>query len=126
MTQKLDPDVQRYLTTLRRIPKEVRLSLGGRAFYLNDVPSCLCGWAVRDALLAMSGVEVEEGAYYWHDAVSTLGSSTAPRCVQLFGGSYEEWVDVFLGVTSAFRLPAIETAFTLAVMEAAGVARVRA
>lgn len=111
MTRNLDTDVQRYLTTLRRIPKEVRLSMATREYDMNDPATCVCGWAIRDELLRAVGSENESHGFVQNE------------CAERFGGEVESWDAIFDGVCYPERLPLIEEAFTLAVMEAVGASR---
>lgn len=78
--------------------------------------TCVCGWAIRDAVLAASGLATQPT---YGDAV--LG------CVARFGGTVDEWFEVFAGVTPTMEgasgipyscaFPAIEEAFAIAVAE---------
>lgn len=116
-----------YLRTLRRIPAEIRLSMATREFDMHDADMCITGWAIREALLRafgtmkrVPGMEV--------DGVKQCDPEASIRAAQtLYGGTREEWARIFWGVDGkdaqgnvawTSELPAIETAFTLAVAEA--------
>ena|SRR6185503_3398691 len=95
-----------YLTTLRRIPDDVILSMATREFQMYDPPSCICGWAMREDLLAATG---SQGG----------GHSGPVRCAARFGGTEQEWGAIFGGVTDTYGvLPRIEMAFVRRVDEA--------
>lgn len=101
----MNADVQRYLTTLRRIPPDVVRRMATREFnMLNDDSRCVCGWAIREAL---------------DDAVGRLtGTWSTDLCQQEFGGDFWEWAAIYHGVTD-LRLPFIfiEEAFARRVAE---------
>lgn len=102
-----------YLKTLRRIPKDVRLSMATREFWMFVGWACVCGWAVRDAVLAATGEESVHPAIVGHEG-DWLGATR-----KTFGGTRREWQRIYSGVCDDKTAPAIETAFTIAVMEAA-------
>ena len=103
--EPLDPEVERYLTTLRRIPVEVRQSMATREFDMGDPTTCVCGWAIQDSLTHAVGRAV-------------IYRDVKQMCVEQFGGSYDEWDAIFGGVCyTHVHLPNIETAFTIAVSE---------
>ncbi len=54
------------------------------------------------------------------DPMDVAQHFSAPALARRWGGTGQEWKDIYVGVCDA-RLPRIETAFTLRVMEAAGV-----
>lgn len=96
-------DYRPYLTTLRRIPPEVRQSMATREFDMISPWACVCGWAIRDAVLAATGEDTHR--------------YNSERCAARFGGTYAEWEAIFCDVCYVTTLPAIETAFTIAVAE---------
>jgi len=109
-TQINKQNVKNVLTTLRRIPNDTFLALGTEDFYMGSPYYCLCGNAVKQELLALVGHE-----YTYSDADL--------KCMELFGGDYQEWKNIFSGVcfssTEQFDqwgyaypiLPEIELAF---------------
>lgn len=94
----MNADVQRYLTTLRRIPPDVVRRMATREFNMLNDSRCVCGWAIREAL---------------DDAV---GRRSTDLCQQEFGGDFWEWAAIYHGVTD-LRLPFIEEAFARRVAE---------
>lgn len=103
---------QQYLKTLRRVPDDVILALGTREFEMDDGPTCLCGWIVKETLEKLKGIglklkEVEFDSW-----------DTGNSCQRLYGGSYGEWQDIFGGVTEEDNFPNIERAFVNRVIEA--------
>lgn len=101
----LDPKVEAYLTTLRRIPPEVRQSMATREFAISDPWSCVCGWAIREDILAATGEDVEP----------TVTDEFA--CSRVFGGTSDEWRAIFLGICYPDNTSLIEEAFAIAVAE---------
>jgi hypothetical protein len=102
---QLPEDVRGYLTTLRRIPAPVRQSMAAREFDMNWSETCVCGWAIRDALEAATGRDSQ-------------GYGTPGDCVRLFGGTDDEWYRIYYGVLPHNgKLRSIETAFAIAVAE---------
>jgi hypothetical protein len=97
-----------YLKTLRRIPDDVILSVATRDLELDHAQTCLCGWAVREAIARASGIADA-------DMVEVFGITW--KCQDAFGGSSDEWADIFWGVVGG---PAseIECAFVERVLEA--------
>lgn len=103
-----------YLETLRRIPDDIVLSMAARPIEPWRFDQCICGWAAREAKARTLNVDATETEAYLADR----------DCTAAFGGEPREWADIFGGiVTTAGRLDEmVEEAFTLRVMEAAGVA----
>src|SRR5689334_23242053 len=87
---------------LKRIPDDVVLSVSTRDLNLGDPDTCLCGWAVREALVATTGVDPKK-----FGTLDTDWQYPDHLCAKLFGGSLDDWNAVFEGVQDA-RLPVIE------------------
>lgn len=117
--------VQQYLKTLRRVPDDVILSVASRDIQLATGRACLCGWVVRESLAKLRGVDAAEIRNVEADETS------GRRCADLYGGTSDEWTQIYVGVTDTpdrkdwftgapllNRLPLIEAAFTLRVEEA--------
>lgn len=112
-----NPVVTYYLKTLRRIPDDVVLAVATRDLDLENPQRCLCGWVIREQLAAMNGVAAEKKkagipSSEWGDF------DVVEHAVELFGGTYKAWDDIFIGVVRDWHAPLIEEAFTLRVMEA--------
>ena len=104
---------QRYLRTLRRIPKPIRLAMATREFEMEYEGTCLCGWAIRESLAFANGLTADQQRVW--DAPES--SFVPDACALRFGGRKASWRAIFWGVTD-HRLPVIEAAFTQAVVEA--------
>lgn len=118
--------VNRFLTTLRRIPDEIVLSVASREMEMSKYARCLCGATVREYLVAFNGCAD------WNEADTKLfGTDSDKESAKLFGGTHDEWRDVYIGVLGQEcptmpaedearkgKLSLIEEAFTLRVMEA--------
>jgi hypothetical protein len=106
----ISPAARPFLKTLRRIPEDVRLSMATRHFDMWHPSACVCGWAIRDALAAAGEKLPVKNA--------SLALPSDEMCHLRFGGGRMEWDSIFCGVVDRDRLPLIEEAFTVAVMEA--------
>jgi hypothetical protein len=104
-----------YLTTLRRIPDDIILSIASRAIQPAEGEACICGWAVREAIGRAVDLDAEAV-----DPYAEPGSGVVSGCIDRFGGNEDEWGGVFGGIVS--RQDLVEDAFVTRVMEAAGVA----
>jgi hypothetical protein len=104
-----------YLTTLRRLPDDVVLDIATRDLDLWRPCRCVCGWAVRAGLARSSGDWTEERT---GDAVLTGRISVLSAMEQMYGGTLDEWQEVFVGVVQPLQLPLIEHAFVLRLDEA--------
>lgn len=96
-----------YLKTLRRIPAPIIQAMATRKILPQKPESCLCGWAVREAMAFANG----ETADQHHP-----GAFTEFRCQENFGGDVREWCHIYFGITDD-RHEAIETAFAIRVAE---------
>jgi hypothetical protein len=100
-------NVAKVLRTLRRIPDDVILTMATRQFFMGDPDECVVGWAIRD-------MGLPQKSYDEHEAVTA------------FGGTYDEWRDVYIGVCYFMPrgwdrrpcFPEIELAFVQRVDEA--------
>jgi hypothetical protein len=101
-----------YLKTLRRIPKPIRLAMATREYAMGDPNACLTGWALRESLAFANGKTADEYEVYQYD---NFGDPEDSR--RRFGGTVEEWEEIFWGVTDERRAE-IEVAFFTAVSEA--------
>lgn len=121
--------VSPYLATLRRIPAPIRLAMATREFTMESGDLCLVGWAIRESLAYANGKTAEE--HQVREAMVPIPCQCGePGCTwaipesypaisaRLFGGSREEWEDIYTGVTQKGKLPAIEREFVTAVLEA--------
>ena len=99
-------ETRQLLTTLRRIPDDVILSMATREYDMNSCIACVCGWALHEDSLRTVG------------AVTASAQPIIPQCVDRFGGAEQEWINIFGGAARPYYLPNIETAFTLRVAEA--------
>lgn len=100
-----------YLKTLRRIPKDVILSMATREMDMSFGESCLCGWAVKEAFA--NGLSAEEIDPYAPPGVSW--DSPANHCVYRFGGDYSEWHNLYRDAEQ--RIEIVEDAFVRRVAE---------
>jgi hypothetical protein len=105
---------EKYLTTLRRIPDDIILSIASREVVPIQCSQCICGWGAREALARVRGVDADDIL-----RVDGFEFETWKTCHQVFGGEVNEWCDVFTDIYSG---PDVEDAFVTRVMEAAGVA----
>lgn len=114
-----------FLKTLRRLPDDVVLDMATREFAMHSEDACLCGWALRASLSRLDGKAPEEfSGDDWDDP------NTDTEIVRLFGGTPDEWRDIYVGVTEKSdnmwdyyvgrrgKLPEIERAFIERVAEA--------
>lgn len=96
-----------YLDTLRRIPNDIFLDIFARDFDEQRGQTCICGWALRDRLSELSGASPDEIDAY------TAGATWAPvyeRCMNLFGGTRDEWSSLYWDASSRFGGPRVEEA----------------
>jgi hypothetical protein len=115
----MNSNVEKYLTTLRRVPDDVILAIGAREIVPDKGDVCVCGWAVREQLARIAQTDAEEQDAFDWGAEPFTAWSPADRAPVLFGGNPETWRALY------DRAPYdrdVEEAFTLRVMEAAGVA----
>jgi hypothetical protein len=111
-------NINRFLKTLRRVPDDIILSTIARDLDLNDANSCLCGTFMREKICQMKDVAFERTSS--GEMHSTTGMKVPGMCALLFGGTKEEWDDVFMGVTYESDAPLIEEALMRRVDEAVG------
>jgi hypothetical protein len=107
----MTPEVKVYLKTLRLIPAETIRSMATRPFKMGDPAACLCGWAIRDDLLRVSGKDT-----YPDDEYGDVAEGYSDEMVRQFGGTWDQWEDVFRGVIRNER-QLIEEAFAIRVSE---------
>lgn len=98
--------------TLDRLPDEIALAIGLHVYdkeTLDYGQSCVCGWIVREAIARETGRDPEE--------VHT----DRPRfdIVDRFGGTFDDWDQIFTGVCEPDRAALIEEALFDRVMAAA-------
>lgn len=111
------PAVRAYLSTLLLLPADIVLDIATRDLDLENRETCLCGWALRDAIAKRRGItperaNVDRAAHnpspYDPDTVSGVVTGMERE----FGGTFNEWDAIFRGVTD-YRMPIIEEAFLL-------------
>ena len=107
-----------FLKTLHLIPDDVILAMATDEFDLEHGSSCVCGMAIREDIFANTG-------YFPGDA----HEDAIEGCKTRFGGTYEQWRDVYWGVSQipeeantnpdypSNHLPEIEEAFVTRVLE---------
>jgi hypothetical protein len=100
----ITPTTMKFLTTFRRIPDDVMLSIASREFDMNNGTTCICGWALREAIGEATGVSAEDVALSFFDVPYSLCKN--------YGGTFEEWTDLYTGVTN-YNINSIELAFVL-------------
>lgn len=98
-----------YLKTLRRIPAPIIQAMATREIRFNDPAACVCGWAIRESLAFANGQTADENA-------DECDWDSDEQLLRTFGGTFDEWHDIYYGVTDD-RRPAIEEAFARRVME---------
>ena len=114
----ITPEARPYLDTLRRIPADVRLSMATRELHVSSRSSCVCGWAIREAVARTT--ERDAGDVPRDDPAVPVDFSSASTMKKLYGGSYEEWDDIYwLSTDYSASSSYIEEAFLIAVAEAA-------
>lgn len=114
-----NPRTAAFRATLDRLPDEIALAIGSRLFDLGEPMQCVCGWAVREAIareVAVTADDVSESMVYGPDF---NGSGVKEQCVQRFGGTDDDWDDIFGGVCDHRAAPLIEEALFDRVMAAA-------
>lgn len=113
----ISPEAAPYLKTLRRIPADVRLSMATRAIDPDARQTCICGWAIREAIAA---VRHGDATYTDRDSDPNVSPSSAAAMRDLYGGTYDEWDRLYWDVASHLPTsPLIEEAFVTAIQEAA-------
>ena len=112
--------LEQYLDTLERIPDDVLLSALTRDMELGHPSTCLCGWVLREQMAKVAGVDAADvNADKWDYYLSGDRWTVPAKCAAKFGGTYEEWAEIFHGVCD-YRAPTIERALALRVLEAVG------
>ena len=99
-----------YLTTLRRVPADIILSVATRDINLRDANTCVCGWVIREAIARRDNVDAEDA---FSDAFH------ADACRAAFGDTGDEWDAIYFGVSYECA-PLIERAFVERVLECVG------
>lgn len=102
--------VNHWYRLLLRIPRDIRKALATREFDMNGRPTCICGWAIREALARVAGCTAED--------IEANARDIPLTCAVVFGGTSDEWRRLFRDVTSSYLLGNIELAFVLALEEA--------
>lgn len=88
-----NPQTAAFRATLDRLPDEIALAIGLRLTddraALFDGTTCLCGWAIREAIARETGADAGE-------VITDI--CTNRRCRERFGGSQTEWDDIYGGI----------------------------
>jgi hypothetical protein len=108
----MNSNVEKYLTTLRRVPDDVILSTATRDIDLAETYRCVCGWTAREIAARKQNC----------DADTADGGPLVWTIAGAVGGDFYEWQRINLAFHGKPTALALEEAFTLRVMEAAGVA----
>lgn len=102
--------------TLDLLPDEIALAIGLRVFDLESRESCVCGWAIREAIAREVNVDPEDvQRWVFENGWTNTNAVLAER----FGGTVVEWNEIFSGVTDHHRAPLVEEALFDRVMAAA-------
>lgn len=104
--------VAQYRRTLDRIPDDIVLSMASREIEPNEGPSCICGWAVRESIARVCGIDASE---------APTPSRIIYECWNRFGGTEPEWASVYWHIIGDTTAALVEEAFADRVMAAAGV-----
>jgi hypothetical protein len=117
-----------YLTTLRRIPKDIVLATATRELEMDNGRACLVAWAVREQLAAFVGVAAEHvdpfGTVAGPWPYGVIGQGQCEwfpdgKAHLLFGGTRREWRRLYENAAYDKRVPLIERAFVQRVSECA-------
>ena len=110
-----------YLRALRQIPADIRLSLLTRDIEVGCGTSCVCGWAIREAIARSNPLMSAESADPYDDPDQEDGvfwQTPYHRCEVRFDGvSLEEWRKLYEGADT--DTANVEEAFAIAIAEAA-------
>lgn len=116
--------VNAYHATLRRVPDEIMLAVAAQDFNGNDGARCLCGWVVREYAGRLREIDPVQAGVRDVDGRPAWESDEVAASV--FGGTDAEWGEIYNAAgdeaVDATNFGELELAFTLRVMEAAGVA----
>lgn len=81
-----------YLATLRRIPDDIFLAIFSHDFDEGDGDRCVCGWAMREGIARVLGVDA--------DATDETNYESYETCQRFFGGDEREWLDLYYDAAS--------------------------
>jgi hypothetical protein len=97
-----------FLTTLRRIPDDVILSMATRGIDLPDAWTCVCGWAAREVVARQRNVDAEDvdGIFVTRVLAQELG-----------GSEDKEWRPINIAWCYSDQPDALEEAFVDRVAE---------
>lgn len=120
---------RQYLKTLRRVPDDIMLATATRKIITTEGDSCLCGWVVREALARVLDVDaarvpalsVDETAPFSGEPAAYFGDTrrtSAELARRLFGGTPDEWRDIYYGIDANDTVANVEEAFARRVLEA--------
>lgn len=110
-----NPRTAAFRATLDRLPDEIALAIGLHVYdeeTLSSGNTCVCGWVLREALARECGIAPE-------NTPSVDGLTLRDSLMARFGGSFEEWSEIYWGVTRQYAAPLIEEALFDRVMAAA-------
>lgn len=112
-------EVQRHLTTLRRLPDDVVLEVAGQDLDLADSNSCLCGWALRGVMAKLQHTAIRKWNVERTENYASRHGGVCSALVNKVGGTYQDWHEIFIGVVGKEEtIAAVEHAWTLRVDEA--------
>lgn len=92
-----------YLETLRLIPEDIFLAIFAQDFHQSRNDSCICGWALREAIarevnVAPEFVSMPTANSFWYDEQDSYVG-----CADRFGGDIAEWYDLWDGAANDTR-----------------------
>lgn len=94
-----------FYRTFMRLPRDILLAIAGRDIQPRRWDRCVCGWIFRESLARELGRPASEVN------LDTVASSYPPsECAHRYGGTYDEWLNVYAGVMDR-RRPAVEIGF---------------
>ncbi len=102
-----------YRATLARLPDDIVLAIATRLSPegMDDGNTCVCGWVIREAIAREVLAPAEDQ--------NALRVDIRENCQQRFGGTWDDWSSVFLGVCADANQSIVEEALMDRIMEAA-------
>lgn len=105
---------QTYLTTLRRVPDDIVLSVATREMEMSSGETCLCGWFVKEQVGRLLNMD-PEAVDPFADVPGIRAFSPNYKASEMFGGGWEEWSSLYNG--AEWDTSAVEEAFVERVLE---------
>ena len=92
--------IDRAYRTLKRVPDDIILAVMTDDMNLENTQTCLVGSVVQEKVLQMANLEFNPTANLNRIDRGKYSGGSVNSAQSLFGGEYEEWNEIYYGVTN--------------------------